>query len=213
MTRKTPLALGATPLLLAFALAPSAQAQDDIDRFAVVGSWHHLEPTSDTGTLTGMDAETPGDGTATLGLSFFITDAIAIEAWGSVDPFDHDVAFAGGRERGFNVDQQVAALSAQYHFDISDTFRPFVGLGYHRTNFSGESAFDDGPLAGSRVGIGDAEGAMGTVGVDFLTGEHWFARTDLRYLQSDAGVFVDDTYVGDADIDPWIVGVGLGARF
>ena len=82
MSHFRPLALA----ILAAALAPSAFAQDGASdsgkRFSVVGGYALSEPTRNpeiAGTRTSVD----GDGAATLGLSYHVTDNVAIEAWGA----------------------------------------------------------------------------------------------------------------------------------
>jgi len=50
--------------------------------------------------------------------------------------------------------------------------------------------------------------------MDFNINETWFARTDVRYMKGDAGVRVAGQGTGEElTIDPWVVGVGIGARF
>ncbi|MNL89531.1 OmpW family protein [compost metagenome] len=50
--------------------------------------------------------------------------------------------------------------------------------------------------------------------MDFNINQTWFARADARYLKGDAGVRVTGQGTGEElTIDPWVVGVGIGARF
>src|SRR5690606_41221142 len=101
-------------------------------------------------------------------------------------------------------------LSGQYHFGAADnTFRPFLGLGYHQTNISNESIG-----SGEHVGMTTPKGAIGTAGVDININPTWFARVDARYLDGDADVKVaGDTVERDVGFDPWTIGFGVGARF
>ena len=105
-------------------------------------------------------------------------------------------------------------MSGQYHFRQADsTVRPFVGLGYYEQNFDGETAEPSGALAGQRIGVETAKGAMATAGVDVNINPTWFARADVRYLQGDSDVKLDGVKAGEAELDPVILGVGVGARF
>ncbi|MDI9237707.1 OmpW family outer membrane protein [Lysobacter sp. LF1] len=203
------------------AIAPAAFAQDagttssaGGKRFAVVGGYALSEPTSNpqiAGTRTTFD----GDGAATLSANYYVTDNIAVEAWGSADKFGNRVRSPNGKIA--SVDTQPYALSAQYHFGTADkTVRPFVGLGYYEANTSGEKAEPSGPLAGQRIGVETAKGAMATAGVDLNMTPTWFARADVRYMQDTTGqpnVAVNGTNVGKAELNPVTVGVGVGARF
>lgn len=208
MSRISPLTRILVPAALALAIAPAAFAQDGgADKHvSVVGGYSMVEPTRNpeiAGTRTGFD----GEGTATLGVTYHITDNWGIEAW-AADGYGQRVNTPAGKAG--SVEAQPYSLSGQYRFGTADsTFRPFVGLGYHQTNYSDETP----TAAGERVGIETAKGAVGTVGVDVNISPTWFARADARYFQSDSEVKINGLKAGDAKLDPVMVGVGIGARF
>lgn len=197
-------------LLPALALAAPAFAQEAGDsaagkRFSVVGSLSHLHP-SDPGNGLRVD----GDPAPTISATWHATDNFGVELWGAADKFNHRVRADGAGKVG-TVDQQPVALSAQWHFGQPDNvFRPFVGLGYYQSNFSHETIGGDG----AHVGLDTAKGAIGTVGLDYNINSTWFARTDLRYMRSRPDVRVAGQGTGQVlELDPWVVGVGVGARF
>lgn len=202
---------------LALALSPSAFAQD-VDttsearkRVTVVGGYALSEPTRNP-AIAGTRTRVDGDGAATLGASYYVTDNIAVEAWGAADKFGHRVNGPDGKLA--SVQAQPYAVSGQYHFRTGeDTVRPFVGLGYYEQNFSGEQAQSGAALAGRRIGVETSKGAMATAGVDLNMTPTWFARADVRYLHGDSEVKLDGAKAGDAKLEPVIVGVGIGARF
>ena len=175
-------------------------------RFAVVGGAAILKPDRDPATGLKID----GDVAPVISASWYATDNIAVELWGAADKFNHRVKADGPGKIG-TVDQQPIALSGQYHFGTPDkVMRPFVGLGYYESNFSNESIGGDG----AHVGLETAKGAIATAGMDFNINETWFARADARYMKGDAGVRVAGQSTGEElTIDPWVVGVGIGARF
>ena len=199
-------------LLGAIAIAPAAMAQDSTDnRFSVVGGYALSEPTGDA-TIGGADADLDGEGAATLSASWFATDNIAIEAWGAADKFGHRVTGPAGKVG--SIEAQPYALSGQYHFGTSEQIvRPFVGLGYYEMNYDGETVEPTGALAGQRLGVETATGAMATVGADVKLSDNWFVRGDVRYLHGDSDVMVNGETVGETDANPVIIGVGIGARF
>jgi outer membrane protein len=195
----------------ALAFAPAAFAQDASTdsasgkRFAIVGGYALSQPTKNP-QIAGVRTDLDGSGAPTLSASYFINDNIAIEAWGSADKFGHRVN--GGGKIG-SVDSQPIALSGQYHFRGADTIvRPFVGLGYYQANYSNESL-----SGGQRLGVEDAKGAMATAGVDLNINPTWFARADVRYMQGKSDVKLNGVNVGEAELNPVTVGVGIGARF
>jgi len=183
-------------------------------RFAVVGGYTLAEPTKNP-MIAGERTNVDGDGAATLSASYYITDNIAVEAWGAADKFGNRVRTPNGKIA--SVDTQPYALSGQYHFGNTQSIvRPFVGLGYYEANTDGEKAEPSGALAGQRIGVETAKGAMATAGVDVNITPTWFARADMRYMHDTTGqpnVTVDGVNAGKAELNPLTVGVGLGARF
>ena len=175
-------------------------------RFAVVGGAAVLKPDRDPAPGLKID----GDVAPVISASWYATPNIAVELWGAADKFNHRVRADGAGKIG-TVDQQPIALSGQYHFGTADqVMRPFVGLGYDESNFSNETIGGDG----AHVGLETAKGAIATAGVDFNINQTWFARADARYMKGDAGVRVAGQGTGEElTIDPWVVGVGIGARF
>ena len=214
-------------LVSALAFAPAAFAQDPAalestsdnssdssttdtasgKRIAIVGGGAILDVDSDP--LPGARIDIDGAVAPTLSASYYVNDNIAIELWGAADKFNHRVRGDGGKIG--TVEQQPIALSGQYHFrDADSVMRPFVGLGYYESNFSNEDISAGGP----HVGLETAKGAIATAGMDFNINSRWFARTDVRYMKGDAEVNVAGQPTGDElTLDPWTLGVGLGARF
>ncbi|RZA35700.1 MAG: OmpW family protein [Lysobacteraceae bacterium] len=203
-------------LISAIAFAPAAFAQDAATdssgsdtasgkRIAIVGGGAILEP--DSNPTPGLDID--GASAPTLSASWYVNDNVAIELWGAADKFNHRVRGPEGKIG--TVEQQPLAISGQYHFrDADAVMRPFVGLGYYESNFSNEDISAGGP----HVGLSTAKGAIATAGMDFNINSRWFARTDVRYMQGDTDVNVAGAGTGDQlKLDPFTVGVGLGARF
>ncbi|WP_299345697.1 OmpW family outer membrane protein [uncultured Pseudoxanthomonas sp.] len=204
------LTIALASLIAVPALAQDATTDTTSDaaskRFAVVGGAAILKPDRDPAPGLKID----GDVAPVISASWYATPNIAVELWGAADKFNHRVKADGAGKIG-TVDQQPIALSGQYHFGTPDqVMRPFLGLGYYESNFSNESIGGDG----AHVGLETAKGAIATAGMDFNINEIWFARTDVRYMKGDAGVRVAGQGTGEElTIDPWVVGVGIGARF
>ena len=205
--------LTAFTLATATLIAAPAFAQDGTDtasgkRFAVVGGVAQMQPKGDAAPGIG---DIDGSPAPTLSASWYLNDKVAFELWGAADKFDHRVRDRNGAKLG-TVEQQPLALSAQYHFGLADNvFRPFVGVGYYESNFSNEdvAGFDD-----LHVGVETAKGAIGTVGVDMNINPTWFVRADARYLHARPELRVAGEGTGtDLKLDPWVIGLGIGARF
>lgn len=207
----------ALAIAAAIAATPMAFAQDNTTnatapkRFSVVGGYAHMVPKSDPGAIAGSQADLDGNGAPTLSGSWFANDNIAVELWGAADRFETDVNLANGARGKFK--QQPIAVSGQYHFgQASQPIRPFVGLGYYQSEIDQEH-FDPTVAGANHVGLDTPRGPMATVGADFNITERVFARADARYMQGDAEAKVGGVPVGELDLDPWVVGVGIGARF
>ncbi len=210
MTSIRTLTIALASLIAMPALAQDATTDTTSDaaskRFAVVGGAAILKPDRDPAPGLKID----GDVAPVISASWYATPNIAVELWGAADKFNHRVRADGAGKIG-TVNQQPIALSGQYHFGTADqVMRPFVGLGYYESNFSNETIGGDG----AHVGLETAKGAIATAGVDFNINQTWFARADARYMKGDAGVRVAGQGTGEElTIDPWVVGVGIGARF
>jgi outer membrane protein len=211
---------------IALASAPTAFAQDGDTaasdtasgkRVSIVGGYAMSEPTRNpeiagSRAQPGSRAQLDGEGTPTLGVTYHVNDHIGIEAWGA-DKIGQRVNGADGQKIG-SIEAQPYSLSGQYRFGAADNIvRPFVGLGYHETNYSGEQAQVGGLLDGQRVGVETAQGAVATVGVDVNINPTWFARADARYFQGDSDIRLNGARAGDAELNPVMLGVGVGARF
>lgn len=203
----------ATAAFLAGGLAAPAFAQDGASgkKFAIVGGFAHSEPTGNA-NVGARDIDFDGSPAATAGVSYYLNDHVAFEGWGALNKFDHRMRAPDGKIG--TASSQPWAVSAQYHFrDGNETVRPFVGLGYFQNNLSDEDQDDLGPFADDHIGIGTAKGPMATVGVDLNVTPSVFARADARYLHGGADVEVNGVDAGDADLNPLILEVGVGARF
>ncbi len=110
------------------------------------------------------------------------------------------------------------AVTANYHFNDFGAIQPYIGAGVQWIHFFDEKP--KGTLAALGVDdltIDDAAGFVLQGGVDVALGGGWYANADVKkvFLNTDAtfsagGVTVAQSSV---DLDPWIVGVGVGYRF
>lgn len=198
-------------LAASLAFAPAAFAQDASSdaaskRFAVVGGYAHMKPKSDAFENTPGKNGFDGGGMPTLSGSWYATDNIAVELWGAADKSEQRVR-ANGANVG-TIKQQPVAVSGQYHFgQPGQAIRPYVGLGYYESNVTDES------INGQHVSMSTPKGAMATAGADFNINERWFTRADARYMKGDSDLKVGGVDAGEVKMDPWVVGVGVGARF
>ncbi|MGW9686694.1 OmpW/AlkL family protein [Flagellimonas sp. 2504JD1-5] len=104
-------------------------------------------------------------------------------------------------------------LTGQYHFTGGD-FIPYLGAGLNLTLFYG---VDEGPVADD-VDYDTAVGYALQGGFDFMLNDRWFLNADVKklFLNTDATVnattALGATVGADVDINPWIIGFGVGVK-
>ncbi|MCK0198487.1 OmpW family protein [Ancylobacter sp. 6x-1] len=102
-------------------------------------------------------------------------------------------------------------LTLQYHFTEFGAFKPYVGAGVNYTWFFNQKADSADDL--------DVKSTFGwalQAGFDYMIDQHWGFNVDVKklFLKPDFDVTVAGTpLTGKADLDPWIVGVGVTYRF
>jgi outer membrane protein len=145
-----------------------------------------------------------------LDITYFFNNNIAVELIAAVTP--HEVKGSAGALAGVDVGDVwllPPTLTLQYHFDIGNGIKPYVGAGVNYTVFFNEDA--------KGVDNFDLENSFGwalQAGVDIHLRDNWFFNVDVKklWLETDAEVN-GGAIAGDVEINPWIVGVGLGYRF
>lgn len=139
-------------------------------------------------------------------ISYFFTPNIAAELVLTV-PQKHHVYLAGTDIGTFK--HLPPTLLAQYHFNPTGTFRPYVGAGVNYTLIDSEHLANDTLfLENSSVG------AAVQVGFDVKLTKNMFLNVDLKKVQirSDVKTAAGAT-VSRVKLDPTLLGVGLGWRF
>ncbi len=110
-------------------------------------------------------------------------------------------------------------LTAQYHFAPEGKIRPYVGAGVNYTIFYNEEASDalTGAVGPTNVRMSDSFGWAAQAGVDIELSERVFLNLDVKYINIDTRATFDTTAAGtqtvDIDLNPLVIGVGLGMKF
>lgn len=104
-------------------------------------------------------------------------------------------------------------LTGQYHFTGGD-FVPYLGAGLNLTLFYG---VDEGPVADD-VDYDTSIGYALQGGFDYMLNDKWFLNVDVKklFLSTDATInattALGATVDADVDINPWIIGFGVGVK-
>jgi outer membrane protein len=221
--------------LSAMAALPAAQAEDNpwMVRARVIGVLPEegaalsAGGTRLPGTVDIADQHVPE-----LDITYFFTKHIAAELILGVTP--HDVKATGVTVPGVldaatvdlgDVWLLPPTLTLQYHFDTGSAFKPYVGAGVNATFFFDE---DEGPVADG-IEYDPSVGFALQAGADYdLDGQPggWALNVDVKKVWIEPEVKVDLTSAlgpslgaervmvdADVEINPVIVGVGLGYKF
>jgi len=140
-----------------------------------------------------------------LDITYFFTSNIATELILTY-PQKHNVSLDGNNIGSFK--ELPPTLTVQYHFNPTGTWRPYVGAGINYTNISSVSILNGaGSLEHSSVG-----GAL-QAGIDFAVDKNWSINLDVKKVQIRSDVSISGTKVSNVQVDPLLVGFGVGYRF
>ncbi|QPO11593.1 OmpW family protein [Thalassospira sp. A40-3] len=179
------------------------QAGDILIRGRVVG----VVPDEDvdSNTLPGK-GEIDNDVIPEVDFSYFVTDNIALELIAGTSK--HDVTWSDGKDLG-SVRLLPPTLTLQYHFMPESRWSPYIGAGINYTFF-----YDSKPGQFSSVDYDDGFGYAFQAGFDYAISGPWSLNVDVKKIYLETDVSVDNgTVKADANIDPWLFGVGIGYRF
>ncbi|WP_428031092.1 OmpW/AlkL family protein [Ancylobacter sp.] len=147
-----------------------------------------------------------------LDITYYFTKNWAAELILGVTP--HDISGAGtlkSLDKIAEVWLLPPTLTLQYHFTDLGAFKPYVGAGINYTFF-----FDQKAYSADSIDVKDTFGWALQAGFDYMLDEHWGLNVDVKklFLKPDFDVVVaGQKLTGTADLDPWIVGVGVTYRF
>lgn len=209
-------AAGAAAILVAAAVATAnpAYAADDMafkgksaGDFLIRARALAVVPDEDvtSGDLAGK-GKIDNDVIPEVDFSYFVTDNIALELIAGTSK--HDVTWNDGKDLG-SVRLLPPTLTAQYHFMPKSRFSPYVGAGINYTFF-----YDSKPGQFNSVKYDDGFGYAFQAGFDYAISGPWSLNVDVKKIFLNTDVSVNNGAVkADADINPWLFGIGVGYRF
>ncbi|MGF6508910.1 OmpW/AlkL family protein [Paraburkholderia sp. 32] len=166
-----------------------------------------IEPEVHTsGTLSSLGVGVNNALVPEMDLTYMIRDAIGIEL--ILATSRHHVTSGLGDLGGVNV--LPPTLLLQYHFNHAGMIRPYVGAGVNYTYF-----YNDGLSAGSE-GIQVSRSSFGPAvqaGVDVQITKTVFLNADIKKIWMHTDASLGDSSLGRLDIDPLVLGIGVGMKF
>lgn len=159
-----------------------------------------------------------------LDFSYYITKNIAAELILALGT-KHDVKVRGdalttvGDQNLGEVNLLPPTLTLQWHFRPDQTFDPYIGAGVNYTHMLDRNLkFSRNALAGTKIKIdSDSWGLVAQAGFDVNLKDGWLINADVKYVQIDTDVKAKLasgwTKIDSLDINPWVIGIGIGKRF
>ena len=144
-------------------------------------------------------------------LSHFFTDNISAELIAAVTP--HNLRVNSGAASGTDAGRAwllPPTLTLQYHItQLSPYFIPYVGGGANYTHF-----FDTSAGALGSVKYSDSVGGALQAGVDIPLKNNWYANFDVKKIFiSTTANFAPSGIRAHVNINPWVIGAGVGYKF
>ncbi|MGQ5701956.1 OmpW/AlkL family protein [Sandaracinobacteroides sp. A072] len=206
---------------VASAVPASAAAGDWIIRARAIA----VAPQDDS---SGITPAFPNEGVSVdtayapeLDFTYMATDNIGVEL--ILATTKHSVSGRTGVTGGVGklVDTWVLppTLTVQYHFAPDGAFRPYVGAGINYTIFYSERASGslEAAVGETDVSLSDSFGWALQAGVDVPLNDKLFVNFDLKYIDIDTKAKLNTAAAGlqrvNVDINPLVIGIGLGMRF
>ena len=162
------------------------------------------------GTIGG-DVEIGKNFIPELDFTYYFTENIAAEL--ILGTTNHDVKAVNtalGKVNLGDVWLLPPTLTLQYHFNIND-FKPYVGAGVNYTIF-----YNADPGAVVDVDYENGFGYALQLGFDYDLDDTWFLNVDAKYVGLSTDVSVNAgiaTVPAEVDINPLLIGFGVGMRF
>ncbi|MDY6981170.1 MAG: OmpW family outer membrane protein [Pseudomonadota bacterium] len=199
----------ATALGLASQPATAIEEGDLLLRFGLA----NVSPndSSDPSASLSLPADAVGvedDTQPFINVTWMFTDNLGLDILGAT-PFTHDITLNG--TKAGETKHLPPTVGVQYHFTPKSDVRPYVGAGINYTTFFSEET--TGALAGTTLSLDDSWGLAAQVGVDVDINEDWFFNADLRYMNIETTATIVGSGSVDVEINPWVIGLGVGTTF
>ena len=145
----------------------------------------------------------------TLGLTYFLTDNLAIEAIAGTTQHEVKAVGPGTDVKVHETWVLPPVVSLQYHFAPQAKVSPYVGAGINYMIFYGGE--DEN---GFKVDIDDGFGYALQAGVDVALQGPWSANLDVKkvFFETDASIN-GGALKSKVKLDPWVVSAGFGYKF
>lgn len=141
-----------------------------------------------------------------VNITYFFSKNIAAEL---VLTYPQKVEVQAGPTNIGSVKALPPSLLLQYHFTDHGAFKPYVGAGLNYTVFSKRGNLLGGAASVKNSSVGYAV----QTGFDYMFDRHWGLNVDLKYAEIKTDVLVGGAAVGELDLSPTMLGIGLTYKY
>lgn len=163
-------------------------------------------------SLIGGDVKLNNASVPEIDFSYFFNENFALELILATTTHKASVKNAGGANVDVgDVTLLPPTLLAQYHRQYGK-FKPYVGAGLNYTVF-----FNTDPGVARSVKYENSMGYALQIGADYEIAQNTYINFDIKklYLETEVDVktYQNAKVSADVEIDPWLIGLGIGYRF
>lgn len=190
------LAVAAMAVAVAAAVPAAHAAEGDtILRLRAI----QIDPDVDS-NIPGLDVD--DNLTGEIAITSFLSPHWAIDL--GVSWSEHDILINGSNVG--TAELWPVNLILQFHFTREGPIRPYIGAGVNYTRF------DKVEVLGGQPDVDrNSVGPVAQVGLDIPLGDRLVVNVDAKKFW--AGTTFNGAPNGDVDIDPWVIGAGIGIKF
>lgn len=195
------------------AIAASPFAPDEDTGWMIRARAVGVVPDEGGSTSIGGKPEIDNSLVPEIDITYFFNRSTAVELILATTP--HDASLKGSALGDVDLGDVwllPPTLLLQHHFVSDSKFKPYIGAGVNYTFFYREDAPNSGPV--NDIDYDDGFGFALQAGVDYHYKDNWYLNLDVKHIWLDTDVSVNNGGVtGNVDIDPWLIGVGIGYRY
>ena len=172
------------------------------------------------GTDTGLNVDVNNSYVPTIGIEYYLTDNVSVEAIAGTA--NHNVVVPGvkgaldallglqiGSDKVAELWHLPPTVTAKYHFPTTGKFTPYVGAGVTYIWFYSEKKVN-----GIDVDLKDGFGYAAQAGFDYALQGPWSLNFDVKkiFFETDANVN-SGLFTSKVTLDPVVASVGFGYKF
>ncbi len=178
------------------------------------------DDSSDAIGNTGSKVDVDSDFVPEFDITYMLNEHWGLELIAATS--EHDLSAKGGDLNGADLGSVKVlppTLTLNYHFTLAEKYHPYLGIGFNYTSFYNYDLSNDlASLGVTHISYDTSTGIAGQVGIDIDLKDNWLLNFDVKYIDisTTATIILNNGEVLDSvdvDINPWVIGFGVGYRF